>query len=520
MIEVDDLFVLYRGALHDVVALRGLNLKVGPGERVVVHGPSGSGKSTLVSVLTGSVMPSAGRARMFGIDVVAHNQSRQGSRRARRRWRAADGPASSIVGLVTQGSGNDLFPELTCVQNVALQARLGGMSKTSAEAVATEALDRFGVQSLSARLPGTLSNGEAQRVGVAAALVCLPKVIIADEPTGELDRHNADLVYRLLADQAVGTGAAVLLVTHDPRAAQFADRTITIRDGRVSDERIGAEERLIVDGRGWVRLPANALRAAAISDRVCVDALDVDPGALRLVPPGQAALVSLAEHTDRTSTDGVPSVGAPDVLSVPPELGVGDSSEPVMATDAVTASIGGVEVLAPTDLSIDRGLVVIAGPSGCGKTTLLGLLAGIGAPTGGAVHIRKGVTTAVGTLLAGFAESLDPIENITIARAARGHIDSEAAAILDVLSSLGIGHLVGRPVQALSGGERQRVGIARALCSGASVVLLDEPTSQLDEASAASVAHVLAQFGQRQPIICTSHDETLISLADQVIRLG
>ncbi len=513
MIEAEDLFVLHRGVAHDVVALRGLSLSVATAERVVVHGPSGSGKSTLVRVLTGELAPSAGKARLFGRDILAVGPRGMGT--------------GELVGVVSQGSGNDLAPELTCVQNVALQARLFGHSSPAAGQLAQAALHRFGIGALAHRHPTTLSNGEAQKVGIAAALVCSPRVIIADEPTGELDRANADAVYRLLAEQAETTGASLLLVTHDPAAVGFADRSVTIRDGRVSEERVGADDRLIVDSRGWVRLPASSLDAAGITDRAQLQ-MEPDRSVVHLARPtpataagGGGGAISFAAGSPPRAVDtgerGAIEPTASRHLAVLTDSPVGTST--FVVTD-VSVTVDDTVVLAPVSLEVGRGLTVISGPSGCGKTTLLGLLAGLGPPSTGTVTGAPGVTIAVCTSLAGFAETLDVRGNIDVARAARGLQSGDRFDCEPILDALGIAHLAQRPVRHLSGGERQRVGIARALCSGAQAVLLDEPTSQLDEASALQVARTLAVFGRTHTVVCTSHDAALIGLANHLVELG
>jgi ABC-type lipoprotein export system ATPase subunit len=482
VIELDDVFVLYRGAEHDVVALRGLTLRVEPGERVVVNGPSGSGKSTLVKVVTAEVLPGAGRAIVLG-----QNLGQLGAAAARtlRRERVA---------IITQGSGRDLAPELSCLQNVALQGRLTGQTKLAANAQARAVMATFGVEHLADRRPATLSGGEAQRVGVAAALASRPGVIVADEPTGELDQANAQMVYDLLAEHAAATQAGLLLVTHDARANRIADRVVTMRDGRVSSELDDGMSRLIVDQRGWVRLPDVDRARAHIGGRARV----------------LQNIEGLVLAGDSTLLESEP----PAHIEVPKATGA-----PILIATAVSLDVGGVRVLAPTSVSIRAGeLTVLAGASGSGKTSLLGLIAGLGEPTSGTVHREGACSVSVFSSLAGFAEQVSVTQNLQLARQVRRlpHADVRWA-----LSELGIAHLADRPIAMLSGGERQRAGIARALVSGTDIVLLDEPTSQLDEASAGQVARVLQQLAKRgQAIVCTSHDSALIDVGDQVVFLG
>jgi ABC-type lipoprotein export system ATPase subunit len=482
VIELDDVFVLYRGAEHDVVALRGLSLKVSAGERVVVNGPSGSGKSTLIKVVTADVLPGAGRAVVLGRDL---GQLGAAASRLLRRER---------IGIITQGSGRDLAPELTCVENVALQARLAGVPTVTAMADAHAALERCRVGHLADRWPVSLSGGEAQRVGVAAALASRPGVIVADEPTGELDRVNADIVYDLLAEQAAESGAGLLLVTHDVKANRIADRVVTIRDGRVSSELIDHTSRLIVDERGWIRLPEDDRHVAGITDRATTR-----PSSDGLVLSGTAPVGMPVVEDQRCATSAAGTV--------------------LIAARDVSTVIDGVTVLAPTTVTISTGqLTVLSGPSGSGKTTLLGLLGGLGEPTEGLIEHVAAHTTSVCSSLAGFAEQVSVAQNLQLARQVRG---LPYADVLWALTELGVERLADRPVGMLSGGERQRVGIARALVTDAEVVLLDEPTSQLDEASAARVASILQRLAQEgRAVVCTSHDPALVAVADTLVSLG
>jgi ABC-type lipoprotein export system ATPase subunit len=488
MIEIRDLFVLYRGAEHDVVALRGLSLTVDAGERVVVNGPSGSGKSTLIKVVTAEVTPGAGRAVVLGHDV---GQMGAAAARVLRRER---------IGIITQGSGRDLAPELTCLQNVAMQARLAGASAESARSAAHKTLGKFDVAHLAERYPATLSGGEAQRVGVAAALASGPGLIVADEPTGELDRANADIVYDLLAAHAAASGAGLLVVTHDVRANRIADRVITIRDGRVSSELVGAESRLIVDQQGWVRLPEADRHRAGITGRATVGS-----NADGVILTGNAAELP----------------PAPTESSAPAAAWAAAESRSVVVTATdVSFSIGATTILASTSFTIRRGaLTVLAGPSGSGKTTLLGLLGQLGDPTAGRLDFGSSVpTTSICSSLAGFAEQASPQQNLVLARSVRG---LPTADVVWALRELGMEHLADRPMSTLSGGERQRVGVARALVTEAELVLLDEPTSQLDEANAAQLAAVLQRLTvEGRTIVCTSHDPAIVSVADVVVSLG
>jgi putative ABC transport system ATP-binding protein len=200
------------------VALDGASIEVRAGEVVAVMGPSGSGKSTLLHCLAGILRPDAGEVRYRGsrLDTLPEE--------VRSRLRRDD------FGFVFQFG--QLVPELTAVENVSLPLRLGGVRRRDAERRAREWLARLEVDDVAGKRPGDISGGQGQRVAVARALVSGPRVVFADEPTGSLDSLNGEAVMNLLVDTARQQGATVVLVTHEPRVAAYAEREVVVRDGR------------------------------------------------------------------------------------------------------------------------------------------------------------------------------------------------------------------------------------------------------------------------------------------------
>jgi putative ABC transport system ATP-binding protein len=201
-------------------ALRGASLALAPGEIVAVMGPSGSGKSTLLHCLAGILTPSAGEIWFDGrrIDGLAET-----GRSALRR---------DQFGFIFQFG--QLVLELTAEENIALPLLLGGARRAPALAKARGWFDRLGLAGLERRRSGELSGGQAQRVALARGLVTGPRVLFADEPTGSLDSLTGEQVMDLLTRAARDTGVAVVLVTHEPRVAAYADREVMVRDGRVN----------------------------------------------------------------------------------------------------------------------------------------------------------------------------------------------------------------------------------------------------------------------------------------------
>ncbi|MDG6103512.1 ABC transporter ATP-binding protein [Dactylosporangium aurantiacum] len=202
-------------------ALSGASVSIDAGEVVAVMGPSGSGKSTLLHCLAGIVRPDSGQVRYRDQELSAMSD---GQRSALRRGE---------FGFVFQFG--QLVPELTCLENVALPLRLDGHRRKDAQRRAAEWLERLEITDVAGKRPGEVSGGQGQRVAVARALVTGARVVFADEPTGALDSLNGERVMRLFTAAARDSGAAVVLVTHEPRVAAYADREIVVRDGKALD---------------------------------------------------------------------------------------------------------------------------------------------------------------------------------------------------------------------------------------------------------------------------------------------
>lgn len=201
-------------------ALRGASVAVTSGEILAVMGPSGSGKSTLLHCLAGILVPDAGEVSFAGGRVDTMSEA---ERSALRRDR---------FGFVFQFG--QLVPELTAEENVALPLLLRGVKRAPALAEASRWIERLGLDGLERRRSGELSGGQAQRVALARGLVANPDVLFADEPTGALDSLTGELVMDLLTAAARDQGTTVVLVTHDPRVAAYADREVIVRDGKVN----------------------------------------------------------------------------------------------------------------------------------------------------------------------------------------------------------------------------------------------------------------------------------------------
>ncbi|MCM0640222.1 ABC transporter ATP-binding protein [Cellulomonas wangsupingiae] len=256
LIVCESLVRIYQSEGIEVQALQGLDLLVDEGELVAVVGASGSGKSTLLSVLSGLDVPTAGNVRVGEWDLMTMTA------RERVEYRR------STVGFVWQQTARNLVPYLTSAENVALPMALAGRPRRQRRADAAALLDVLGVAYCADRRPAQMSGGEQQRVAIAVGLANSPRVLFADEPTGELDTATSHDV--LGAMQAVNRdlGTTVVVVTHDPGVSDHVQRTVAIRDGRTSSEVLRrtatrddgtehevAEEFAVLDRAGRVQLP-------------------------------------------------------------------------------------------------------------------------------------------------------------------------------------------------------------------------------------------------------------------------
>ncbi|MFV2144249.1 MULTISPECIES: ABC transporter ATP-binding protein [Isoptericola] len=253
----------------EVQALQGLDLRLEAGELVAVVGASGSGKSTLLGILSGLDTPTGGSAVVAGTDLLTM------SRRERVRYQR------HAVGFVWQQTSRNLLPYLTAAQNVRLVLDLARSPRGERDERVAELLDLLGVADLADRLPAEMSGGQQQRVAIAVAVANRPRVLLADEPTGELDEATSVEVLEALRAVNAATGVTTLIVTHDPTVSEHVARTVQIRDGRTATEvlrrtetddegveRHVAQEFAVLDRVGRLQLPTDFVAALDLRDRV------------------------------------------------------------------------------------------------------------------------------------------------------------------------------------------------------------------------------------------------------------
>ena len=504
-VEVRDLFRVYSTPEGHAAALQGLTLSVQEKEVLVVLGPSGSGKSTLLRVLAGLERPSAGTAHVFDADLGRLSSSRLAEYRSR------------TTGYVEQHYSRSLDPDLTARELVGVQLGLAGTPGVEREKRADELLERVGLEDKRAARPAELSGGEQQRIAVCGALAHRPMLLLADEPTGELDAGSAGLVYELIGELAREHGCTTVLVSHDVESTTIADRIVRVRDGRVSEEtERGDGETLVVARGGWVRLPEELLIRARIGSRARAELGD------------EGIVVSAAGQPEQPgSRDGQAPAPAlkengavlAQARGVGKRYGVGARETVVL--DGLDAAFRGGR------------LTALTGPSGSGKTTLLHLLAGLELPDAGEVRVdgtevqaldragraelrRRAV--ALVPQQTGLVPFLSARENVELGQEIRG-LDGDAR---EVLAAVGLSERAGQRVSRLSAGEQARVAVARALAAKPALLLVDEPTARLDQANALRLGALLTTLARETgtAVVCATHDPVVIEQADAELALA
>jgi len=448
-IWMNDLFYIYENSGERVVALRGLDLSVELGECLVIRGPNGSGKSTLVKLLTGYQVPSAGEIFIGDFNIAEIDPIR-----LRREY------VSSI-----DQSGN-LIKELNVIENLILAYSLRGVSNSESQERATQTLKDYQISDLSSQMPEELSAGERQYVSLLAAVATDPKVLIADEPSEELDGDAAATVYTLL--KSLCSNTIVILVTHDDRAEAYATRIVRIREGRISEKwSPGESEESVVDKFGWTRV--------------------------REISP-----------------------------TIPTKLNAATSSE-LLAVKSLKLAYGKREIFSELSFAARPGELIVldsADASNSGKSSLLRILAGVQDPSSGEVIIagenirdldRSSRAEFRSKNIGYLPQRGSVIERITL----REHL-----APFEVDLGRLTTQRLESPLGTFSGGERARIELLKMIAEARPILLLDEPTSQLDESRTLEVIGALyAYLAAGGVAIVSSRNEHLLRAADLIVRL-
>jgi ABC-type lipoprotein export system ATPase subunit len=509
VVELRDVFSVHRTNEGDAAALAGTNLELACGEVLCVLGPSGAGKSTLLRVVAGIQPPSAGVVRVLGRDI--------GRMPARSRSRLRH----ELIGFLGQYTETVLSPDQRMRDAVALPLALRGIPRGERRTRVDGLLQATGLANRADAFAGELSGGERQRFALCAALAHRPALLLADEPTGELDDASADAIRSLIVELTRTSGTSVIIVTHDPATAEVADRTLRIRDGRIVGDRRDGEEALVIND-GWLRLPSDLLTQAGIWRRARVRPTPDGVIVTRAVSDSGPAEAAAAEAGPQPTARWAPV--RVELCSVALSYGHGPTRRQVLS--------GFTHDFAPGRVT------AITGRSGVGKTTLLKLVAGLDRPSSGQVmvdghslgdcdaeHRASLRRELIGYLSQEPApiEFLSADENAVLILRIRGwEADAAARRAAEALIRVGLADRTRQRVHRLSAGEAQRLALARALASARGLLIVDEPTSRQDENNARAVAALLAAAAHEegQTVICATHDPAVIRQADKVVRLG
>ncbi len=307
IITCNDLVKIYKINDIEVLALQGLEFTVRRGEMVGVVGASGSGKTTLMNVLGGLIRPSAGKVEVNGKNLLKLSD------------RALDRYRRTEVGFVWQQGARNLIPYLTAVENIEFPMTLAGYGGKNAKEYARELLDMVGLSERSDHYIQMLSGGEQQRVAIAVALANKPSILLADEPTGELDSNTALTIYNMFRKLNEALDLTILIVSHDPNIAKHVDRVVAIRDGKTAAETVRArprpaqsdsdemveeedvfEELTVLDSAGRLQVPKEYREALKMSDRV---RLEMTEAGVLIKPIEQTAVSPQTENKETSAPD-------------------------------------------------------------------------------------------------------------------------------------------------------------------------------------------------------------------------
>jgi putative ABC transport system ATP-binding protein len=474
-----DVVRTYRSATSEVRALRGVSAEFPSGVVTAVNGPSGSGKSSLLRLLAGMDRPTSGTVEVEGVRV--HSAPARALRRLRH----------GTVGVVFQRPSDNFLPYLTVSEHLGLAARGPAVPRVDP----LEVLEGLGIAHRARHLPGELSGGEQQRAAFAQVLMTGARVVVADEPTAELDEATARGIVEAIHD-LTASGVTVVVATHDRALSRAADHMVDLEDGRVRSADPG-------------RLAA-AVAASA-------------PAATRQVWGPTARPTKAAAEADRSSGE----------VWRPPDRGHEPSpppGPPVARVEAITKTYHrrGEDVRAVDDasLTLHRGeLVGLIGRSGSGKTTLLNVIGGWErADSGGVRWDGRGGAPLDWAELAVLPQRLGLVDELTIrrnieypARLAES-LDERREFVDDLLDTLGLAPLQERYPKEVSVGEQQRTALARALVLTPRLLLADEPTSHQDHAWARAAFRAIRRAtSEGTCCVVATHDDAMAPYLDRIL---
>ncbi len=546
MITCRDIIKIFHDPVSDfkIPALRGLDLHIKEGELVSIIGPSGSGKTTLVNILSGLDLPTSGSVEVMGnrIDNITEAE--------RREFRLNN------LGMINQFISENLFSNLTVKQNLAIPKKMQYLPTEHTKKEVSELLEMLNLNHVKDNIVAKLSGGEAMRLSLGTALAKNPKILLADEPTGQLDTKHTQEMIETIKQVNIAMGKTVIVVTHDIRFRNVFEKSFIIRDGRlvgISRDTDRSEldflmhssaiNRAYIDSSNFVRIPDSVKTSTALSDTV---EFDTHPSKKIGVfwNPDILARDQVYELINNPIKDEEEDIDAISYEDVEPLLSrsfiTPEKQHPIVEISNLMKGYdspsGFNTILSDFSLSINQGdFVFISGPSGVGKTTLLNLISGLDKPNEGEVKVmdfdiiaekERDVSLFRLQNIAFITQHnnlFDPLQvkdNLDIPYLFhRGKIDQEYCK--SILKECHIEHKLESYPLELSAGEKQRAALATALTRKTNIILADEPSANLDSELARTIMDLLMDIARinNVTVIMCSHDLTLLRPGFRHIQL-
>jgi len=472
ILNVKNLSKTYKTGNLITKALDNVNLQVKKGEFVAIVGPSGSGKTTLINCLGALDFPDSGQI-LYNINTKGEGKDiTEMKNKEQKRMRLNE------IGLIFQFY--NLFPVITAFENVELPQLLAGVNSKKRKARTEKLLTSVGLKDRMEHLPTQLSGGEQQRVTIARSLVNDPLILLADEPTGELDTETTLQIIKIFL-KLKSEGHSILMVTHNLRIAQAADRILTLTDGKITGETIAGKS-----------IEEETQGKRKESELISMDNYDIDPTAM-IQTINLEKRYNISKRYEIKALDGV-------------------------------------------NINIKKGeFVSVMGASGSGKTTLLNMIGALDNPTNGAVYIN-GINVAnmddnqrtnlrleqIGFIFQFYnlVPVLTAYENVELPMVyAKKPKSVRKETVERALKLVGLSDKKDFLPSELSGGEKQRIAIARSICNEPAILIADEPTGELDTKMGMEIIQLLHNLNKElnQTILMVSHDPTVGALAERTL---
>ena len=503
IIQLKEVAKIYPSVAGGFRALNGINLDIQPGEFLGILGKSGAGKTTLLNMISGVSHITSGSVSFYngngdGIPIHKMKEDQMAL------WRGSN------IGIVYQSF--ELMPMLNLVDNVMLPQDFSGKFRPRASIEkALELLDTVGLSEHAYKQPGQISGGQKQRVAIARALVNDPPLILADEPTGNLDTLTAETIFQIF-EQLVRDGKTIVVVTHDLSLAPRFSRRVYISDGELGDS---PQDRT--------------------SSRPVLRPLETG-----YLPPGPLP----AEHPTKTPGQTTePAVAQPEkAVPLSGKRSFSNNGSAILLRNLVKTYVnaaGEFPALKGVDLEIGYGqFVSIVGKSGSGKSTLLNMLTGIDHPTEGEVIISgediykmsesqrslwRGRNAGIVFQFFQLLPTLTLLENTMLPMDYCNvfPVDQRPERAMDLLRKVGLEDQAGQLPASVSSGHQQSAAIARALATDPPIILADEPTGNLDSRSAGKIIDLFSELAQTgKTILIVTHDDGITRRTDQTVILS